>query len=83
LGSKISIPLIELPNVSCRMKSAIIIEPQILHLILTWRVSSSGIWRRVVCWVAAQRSTWRHIPEDDTLHNHHCENLKSYIILTY
>jgi hypothetical protein len=19
-----------------------------------------------------------HIPEDDTLHNHHCENLKSY-----
>jgi hypothetical protein len=40
-----------------------------------WRVSSSGI-RRVV---ATQRTTRRHIPEDDTLHNHRCENLKSYI----
>jgi hypothetical protein len=28
--------------------------------------------------VETQRTTWRHIPEDDTLHNHHCENLKSY-----
>jgi hypothetical protein len=26
---------------------------------------------------ATQRTTWRHIPEDDTLHNHRCENLKS------
>jgi hypothetical protein len=26
-----------------------------------------------------QRTTWRYIPEDSTLHNHHCENLKSYI----
>jgi hypothetical protein len=25
-----------------------------------------------------QRTTRRHIPEDDTLHNHRCENLKSY-----
>jgi hypothetical protein len=25
-----------------------------------------------------QRTTRRHIPEDDTLHNHGCENLKSY-----
>jgi hypothetical protein len=24
------------------------------------------------------RTTRRHIPEDDTLHNHRCENLKSY-----
>jgi hypothetical protein len=30
---------------------------------------------------ATQWTTWRHIPEDDTLHNHHCENLKSYIRL--
>jgi hypothetical protein len=30
--------------------------------------------------VATQRTTRRHIPEDDTLHNHHCENLKSYNI---
>jgi hypothetical protein len=28
--------------------------------------------------VAIQQTTRRHIPEDDTLHNHRCENLKSY-----
>jgi hypothetical protein len=28
--------------------------------------------------VASQRTTRRHDPEDDTLHNHRCENLKSY-----
>jgi hypothetical protein len=27
---------------------------------------------------ATQRTTRRHIPEDDTLHNRRCENLKSY-----
>jgi hypothetical protein len=27
-----------------------------------------------------QRSTRRYIPEDSTLHNHRCENLKSYFI---
>jgi hypothetical protein len=27
---------------------------------------------------ATQRTTRRHIPEDDTLQNHRCENLKSY-----
>jgi hypothetical protein len=79
-----------------------------------WRVSSSGIWRRVVHWIAPdvseeristcllagllsysstlkmevirssemsgaiQRTTRCHIPEDDTLHNHRCENLNSY-----
>jgi hypothetical protein len=26
-----------------------------------------------------QQTTWRYIPEDKTLHNHRCENLKSYI----
>jgi hypothetical protein len=26
-----------------------------------------------------QRTTRRHILENDTLHNHRCENLKSYI----
>jgi hypothetical protein len=25
-----------------------------------------------------QRTTRRHIPEEDTLQNHRCENLKSY-----
>jgi hypothetical protein len=29
--------------------------------------------------VETQQTTWRHIPEDDTLHNHRCENLTSYI----
>jgi hypothetical protein len=75
------------------------------------RVSSSGIWSRVVRWVstevseehiasifrvkkigsakpaskpvATQRTTRRHIPKDDTLHNHRCENLKSYKIWFY
>jgi hypothetical protein len=28
--------------------------------------------------VASQQTTRRHIPEDDTLHIHRCENLKSY-----
>jgi hypothetical protein len=31
--------------------------------------------------VATQRTTRHHIPEDDTLHNHRCENLKSYMHL--
>jgi hypothetical protein len=25
-------------------------------------------------------ATWCNIPEDDILHSHHCENLKSYIL---
>jgi hypothetical protein len=28
--------------------------------------------------VGFQRTTRRYIPEDKTLHNHRCENLKSY-----
>jgi hypothetical protein len=28
--------------------------------------------------VDTQQATQRHIPDDDTLHNHHCGNLKSY-----
>jgi hypothetical protein len=28
------------------------------------------------------QSTRRYIPEDCTLHNHRCENLKSYILCT-
>jgi hypothetical protein len=27
-----------------------------------------------------QRNAWRYIEKDRTLCNHHCENLKSYII---
>jgi hypothetical protein len=29
-------------------------------------------------WVDFQRTTQRYIPEDRTLHNDRCENLKSY-----
>jgi hypothetical protein len=28
--------------------------------------------------VDTQRTTWRYIAEDSTLHNHRCDNLKSY-----
>jgi hypothetical protein len=30
-----------------------------------------------------QRTTRRHIPEEDTLQNHRCENLKSYILCLF
>jgi hypothetical protein len=30
-----------------------------------------------------QRTTRRHVPEEDTLQNHRCENLKSYIIICH
>jgi hypothetical protein len=32
--------------------------------------------------VETQRTIRRHIPEDDTLHNHRCENLKSFMLQT-
>jgi hypothetical protein len=99
-----------------------------LKLDTFWRVSSSGIWRRVVRRVSTdvseehiasilrvclppaclldfaqlissilkmeaicssetsvetQRTIWRHIAEDDTLYNHHSENLKSLIPSVY
>jgi hypothetical protein len=31
--------------------------------------------------VDTQRTTRRYIPEDGTLHNHRCENLKSYNLI--
>jgi hypothetical protein len=31
-----------------------------------------------------QQTTWHYMPEDTTLHKHHCENLKScYLASTY
>jgi hypothetical protein len=46
-----------------------------------WRVSSSGIWRRVVrCYITDYTASYpRRLY---TLHNHRCENLKSYIVST-
>jgi 3-polyprenyl-4-hydroxybenzoate decarboxylase len=45
-------------------------------------IISSTLKREAICSsetsVATQQTTRRHIPEDDTLHNHRCENLKSY-----
>jgi hypothetical protein len=32
--------------------------------------------------VATQQTTWSHIPEGDTLHNHRCVNLKTKITLS-
>jgi hypothetical protein len=32
--------------------------------------------------VGTQRTKRRHMPEDDTLHNHRCEHLKSYKVIT-
>jgi hypothetical protein len=32
---------------------------------------------------ATQRTTRRHIPDDNTLHSHRCENLKSYILFQH
>jgi hypothetical protein len=33
--------------------------------------------------VGYNSTTRRHIPEDDTLHNYSCENLKSYMVVEY
>jgi hypothetical protein len=33
--------------------------------------------------IVTQRTTRRHIPENDTLHNHSCKNLKSYMFITH
>jgi hypothetical protein len=42
----------------------------------------SGVRRRVALVRTFTRATRHHIPEDDILHSHSCENLKSYIALT-
>jgi hypothetical protein len=56
------------------------------HLLTCWfllKMLSSTLKMETICSsetsVASQQTTRRHIPEDDTLHNHRCENLKSYI----
>jgi hypothetical protein len=33
--------------------------------------------------VDSQRTTWRYIPEDSTLHNHRCEDLKTFMFRKY
>jgi hypothetical protein len=54
------------------------------HMLARWFAEpiSSTLKMEAICSsetsVETQRTTRRHILEDDTLHNHHCENLKSY-----
>jgi hypothetical protein len=69
------------------MKSIIFwnMASRIRHLLVRWFAEpiSSTLKMEAICSsetsVETQRTTRRHIPEDDTLHNHRCENLKSYI----
>jgi hypothetical protein len=62
--------------------SAVASFPPACLLILA-EIISSTLKMEAICSsetsVATQQTTRRHIPEDDTLHNHRCENLKSYI----
>jgi hypothetical protein len=60
------------------------------HLLSRWflaQLSFSGLKMEAICssetLVDFQRNTRRNIPENDTLHNHRCENLKSYIVCIY
>jgi hypothetical protein len=56
------------------------------HLLACWFLAKliySTLKMEAICSsetsVDTQRTTRRHIPEDDTLHNHGCENLISYM----
>jgi hypothetical protein len=53
------------------------------YLLVLAEIISSTLKMEAICSsetsVATQQTTRRHIPEDDTLHNHLCENLKSYV----
>jgi hypothetical protein len=57
------------------------------HLLACWFLAeliSSTLRMEAICSsetsVETQRTTRRYTPEDDTLHNHRCENIKSYSI---
>jgi hypothetical protein len=45
---------------------------------LSFPEDGGDMFRRNIDWHLTDY-TWRYIPEDGTLHNHGCENLKSYI----
>jgi hypothetical protein len=59
-------------------------KPATCHLFARWfaeRISSTLKMEAISSSetsVETQQTTRRHIPEDDTLQNHRCENLKSY-----
>jgi hypothetical protein len=52
-------------------------------LLVLAEIISSTLKMEAICSsetsVATQQTARRHIPEDDTVHNHRCENLKSYM----
>jgi hypothetical protein len=54
------------------------------YMLVLAEIISSTLKMEAICSsetsVVNQRTTLRHIPEDDTLHNLRCENLKSYNI---
>jgi hypothetical protein len=56
-------------------------RPYVLHDIKRkWR-KNAVFWDITPC-EALEGATWRNIPEDDILHSHRRENLKSPIALT-
>jgi hypothetical protein len=71
---------------SDRMKSTIFWDITYRLHLQGWKtkLSKKPAWKQeAICSsetsLDTQRTTWRYIPEDSTLHNHRCENLKSYI----
>jgi hypothetical protein len=61
--------------------SFIIVEETLFsHLLIKVWKRCDFIFSCIIFWDMTPCSLLSHIPEDDTLHNHCCENLKSYII---
>jgi hypothetical protein len=79
------LPLIISKALNYNEKLFVISEVHIGRSVLFYRSLFSTLKMEAICSsetsVATQETTWRHIPEDDTLHNQRCENLKSYILL--
>jgi hypothetical protein len=54
------------------------------YLLVLAQITSSNLKMEAICSfetsVATQQTIRRHIPEDDTLHNHCCKNFKSYTV---
>jgi hypothetical protein len=48
------------------------------------QVANQALKTEVRCssetWVDFQQTAWQYTPENKTIHKHHCENVKSYIL---